>query len=87
MSRGLLVRVRDSEQLPVDDQTIDRIVEDSRGLPLYLELAVELARSALRNGETSLSASQVTGSLGTLVVRLLDDMPLDEQQALPSVST
>lgn len=78
----LLVRVRQAEQLPISDEVVDLVVSDSRGLPLYLDLAIEVTRSVKRNGGSMVTPEQVTGSLGALVLRLLDDMPQEEQQAL-----
>jgi hypothetical protein len=82
-ARIMAIRGRDQLDLPVSDQVIDELVAASGGLPQYLELARQVAISVKSAGRRQhVSASDVTGSLGSLVRRVLDDVPADEQRAI-----
>lgn len=79
--RDLLARVRSERNLPLTDDVLEAIAERSGGLPEYLRLAVEAARVQMRNGQT-VTADTVSGNLETLVRRLFEDVPSDEQKAV-----
>jgi len=65
------------------DDVVDQLVKDSAGLPQYLELARQVAISIKGAGDDRVvQVADVTGSLGSLVMRILDDVPADEQRAL-----
>jgi hypothetical protein len=62
---------------------IEKLVAASGGLPQYLELARQVAISVKSAGDRrQVNSSDVTGSLGSLVRRVLDDIPADEQRAI-----
>lgn len=84
--RLVLTKARDLQGLPLDADAIEAIADASGGLPLYLDLACEVARTARDNGSTTVSITDVTGSLGSLVLRVLEDVPLDEQRAIRSAT-
>lgn len=58
------------------------IARASGGLPQYLAIACNVAANVIRNGRGPVTIEQVTGSLGQLVERVLEDIPSDEQRAL-----
>jgi hypothetical protein len=84
--RLVLTKARDLQQLPLDDAAVEAIADASGGLPLYLDLACEVARTARDNGAETVTLADVTGSLGALVLRVLEDVPEDEQRALRAAS-
>jgi hypothetical protein len=84
-SRYVLERARHQVCVDLSDKLIDTIVKDSGGLPLYLELAITVARQAHADGRV-VSASEVSGSLGALVARVLKGIPSDERRALRAAS-
>ena len=82
-ARTFAIRGRDQLDLPVTDQVIDELVTASAGLPQYLELARQVAISVKSaRDRRQVTPSDVTGSLGSLVRRVLDDVPEDEQRAI-----
>jgi hypothetical protein len=82
-ARKLMLEVRRRMDLPLSDSVIDRLVSASAGLPQYLELARQVAISIKASGRgQSVNVEDVTGSLGSLVMRVLDDVPADEQRAI-----
>ncbi|SNY60211.1 hypothetical protein [Paractinoplanes atraurantiacus] len=82
-TRALILRARERQDLPMDDDVVDELVRSSAGLPQYLELARQVALSIKDAGPgRRVEASDVTGSLGSLVMRILDDVPPDEQRAI-----
>jgi len=82
-TRTVILRGRLQLDLPLPDSVVDELVTASAGLPQYLELARQVAIS-IKNagGDHHVSVSDVTGSLGSLVRRILDDIPADEQRAI-----
>jgi hypothetical protein len=82
-ARTMIARGRDQLDLPISDQVIEELVVASAGLPQYLELARQVAISIASAGDRrQVTAADVTGSLGSLVKRVLDDIPADEQRAI-----
>ncbi|XVU23345.1 hypothetical protein ACQPZJ_39770 [Actinoplanes sp. CA-054009] len=82
-TRALILRAREQHDLPMDDHVVDELVRSSAGLPQYLELARQVAISIKDAGPgRRVEAADVTGSLGSLVMRILDDVPADEQRAI-----
>lgn len=82
-ARTMVIRGREQLNLPVSDEVIDELVVASGGLPQYLELARQVAISVKSAGDRrQVTSSDVTGSLGSLVRRVLDDVPADEQRAI-----
>lgn len=81
-SRQLILRFRERFELPIADDVVEELVAASGGLPEYLDLAREVAMTVKRNGGSAVSVEDVTGSLGELVSRVLEDVPDDEQRAI-----
>jgi hypothetical protein len=82
-ARTMAIRGRDQLDLPVSDQVIDELVAASGGLPQYLELARQVAVSVKSAGDQrQVTRADVSGSLGYMVRRVLDDVPADEQRAI-----
>ncbi|NYE18653.1 tetratricopeptide repeat protein [Microbacterium immunditiarum] len=78
--RSLLQRIRESLDLPVSDDVLEEIADQSGGLPEYIRLAKESAIERNRNG-LEITAEAVTGSLDDLVLRLLRDVTAEDEQA------
>ncbi len=82
-TKALVLRGRRQLDLPMTDAVADELVKASSGLPQYLELARQIAVSIKDSGqERQIQVEDVTGSLGSLVERILDDVPADEQRAI-----
>lgn len=82
-ARQVIQRARAQFELPISDAVVDELVASSAGLPQYLELARQVAISIkAANDGRQITKADVTGSLGSLVHRVLDDMPQDEQRAI-----
>ncbi|WP_243075411.1 hypothetical protein [Microbacterium sp. SS28] len=71
--------------LGLDDTLIRRIAHSSGGNPKYLEIAIEVAITYVRNDEAVTEAA-VTGSLESMVAMLFDGIPADEQRVLRIVA-
>jgi hypothetical protein len=82
-TRTLILRGRRKLGLPLPDSVVGELVTASAGLPQYLELARQVAVS-IKNagGDRHVTVADVTGSLASLVRRILDDIPADEQRAI-----
>lgn len=86
-ARKLILRGREQLALPMPDDVVDDLVTASAGLPQYLELALQVAISIRDEGNGRLvEIGDVTGSLGSLVMRILEDVPEDEQRAIRAAS-
>ncbi|MER7441270.1 hypothetical protein [Micromonospora avicenniae] len=82
-TRTLIRRSRRQLDLPMSDEVMEALVRSSAGLPQYLELARQVALSIKDAGQGRLvEVADVTGGLGSLVMRVLDDIPADEQRAI-----
>jgi len=81
-ARELILRRRKHFDLPISDAVVEELVTSSGGLPQYLDLACTVALKVKENGGTAVSAEDITGSLGELVMRVLEDVPADEQRAI-----
>ncbi|OXM67370.1 hypothetical protein [Amycolatopsis vastitatis] len=82
-TRELIRLSRGQLDLPMSDEVVEELVTASRGLPQYIEVARQVAVSVKDSGQgRQVRASDVTGSLGSLVLRVLDDVPADEQRAI-----
>lgn len=82
-TRFVIVRARELLSLPIPDSVVDQLVPSSGGLPQYLELARQVAVGIRDNGGgRQVTVEDVTGSLGDLVSRVLEDIPADEQRAI-----
>ena len=82
-TKSLILRGRHQLDLPMSDEVVDELVEASAGLPQYLELARQVAISIKDAGDgRQIQVADVTGSLSSLVMRILDDVPADEQRAI-----
>jgi hypothetical protein len=81
-TRALILRTREAHDLPISDEVVEALVRESNGLPQYLDLAREVALKIKRNGGEEVTMADVTGSLGDLVERVMDDIPDDEQKAI-----
>lgn len=77
---------RDALALPMSDLVVDELARASGGLPLYLDIALSVASSVMRNESREVTISDVTGSLDMLVQRVFEDMPEDEQRAVRAAS-
>ncbi|GIJ43999.1 ATP/GTP-binding protein [Virgisporangium aliadipatigenens] len=76
-------RSRRLMDLPMSEAVVEDLVRASAGLPQYLELACQAALSVKNSGGgRQVQVSDVTGSLRSLVMRVLDDVPADEQRAI-----
>jgi hypothetical protein len=69
-------------QIEIDHTVMSELATASGGLPQYLDLALALAMNRKANGGAQITVAEVTGSLGDLVMRVLEDVPWDEQRAL-----
>lgn len=82
-TRAVVLKGRRQLDLPVSDEVVDELVVASAGLPQYLELARQVAISVKdAGGGRQVQVADVTGSLASLVQRVLDDVPPDEQRAV-----
>jgi hypothetical protein len=82
-TKDVIRRGRQLLQLSMSDEIVDELAKASAGLPQYLELALEVAISIRdAGGGRQLEVADVTGSLDSLVMRVLDDIPADEQRAI-----
>jgi hypothetical protein len=77
---------RRSRGLILSDEVAHQLAEASGGLPQYLDLALSLAETRQSNGGSPITVRDVTGSLRDLVLRVLEDVPEDEQRALRAAS-
>lgn len=68
--------------IPITDDVVERLATASGGLPQYLDLALALSLTRMRNDGPPITVEDVTGSLSELVLRVLEDVPEDEQRAL-----
>lgn len=76
-------RGRTQLDLPMSDLVVRELATASGGLPQYLELARQVALSVKDSGAgRQVTVNDVTGSLSSLVMRVLDDVPADEQRAI-----
>lgn len=75
-------RGREIYGIPISDDVVNELARASGGLPQYLDLALSLALNRLRNDGSPITVADVTGSLSDLVLRVLEDVPDDEQRAL-----
>jgi hypothetical protein len=82
-TKTVILRGRRQLDLPMSDKVVDELAKASGGLPQYLELARQVAISikGVADGR-QIEVADVTGSLGSLVMRILDDIPADEQRAI-----
>lgn len=82
-TKSVILRGRSQLDLPMSDEVVEELVKASAGLPQYLELARQVAIS-IRDADNGqqVEIADVTGSLGSLVMRVLDDIPADEQRAI-----
>lgn len=82
-TRTVIERARSLLDLPIPDHLVDRLAQASDGLPQYLELARQVAMSIKEAGTgRDVTEDDVTGSLESLVRRVLEDVPADEQRVL-----
>ncbi|WP_025351590.1 hypothetical protein [Nocardia nova] len=72
--------------LDISDAVAGELALASDGLPQYLDLALDLARNRKVTGGSPIGVDDVTGSLDELVMRVLEDVPADEQRALRAAS-
>jgi hypothetical protein len=77
----LLGLARQELHLDLPDEVVRLMAERSGGLPEYLRLAVEDARVKAANG-IPITAERVAGNLESLVQRLFEDVPPDQQAAI-----
>lgn len=69
-------------KVDIEPTVAAEIAHASGGLPQYLAIACDVAANVIQHGRGPLTIEHVTGSLGQLVERVLEDIPLDEQRAL-----
>lgn len=82
----IIERGRELYNVPISNEVVHELGIACGGLPQYLDLALALARTRMLNGGKSISVADVTGSLSDLVLRVLEDVPNDEQHALRAAS-
>lgn len=80
--RSLILRMRTTHNLPMSDDVVEALVEASGGIPQYMDLACEKSITLRDNGRSEITAADVTGSFESLVERVLNDIPSDEQRVL-----
>jgi hypothetical protein len=82
-TRKVILRGRQLLHLSINDEVVDELITASAGLPQYVELALQVAISIKdAGGGRQIEVADVTGSLDSLVMRVLDDIPADEQRAI-----
>jgi hypothetical protein len=82
-ARTVLERARALADLPISDIVIEEVVIASSGLPQYLDLVRQVAVSIKSSGSgREVTRDDVTGSLRSLVNRVLDDIPQDERRVI-----
>ncbi|MEZ2389065.1 hypothetical protein AB6813_05845 [bacterium RCC_150] len=77
---------REKYQVPISDRVVEELVAASGGLPIYLDLALAVALNVKSDGGREVTVDDVTGSLDELVMRVLEDIPADEQRAIRAAS-
>ncbi|MDO2378384.1 hypothetical protein Q2298_08460 [Rhodococcus electrodiphilus] len=82
----IIYRGREIYAIDISDAVAHELALASDGLPQYLDLALDLALNRKANGGAPISVDDVTGSLNELVLRVLEDVPPDEQRALRAAS-
>jgi tetratricopeptide (TPR) repeat protein len=86
-TRSLVERARERHRLPMSDGVVDELVKASHGLPQYLEVARQVAITVRDAGDArTVRVADVTGSLGSLVLRVLEDVRADERRAIRAAS-
>ncbi|MBE4720558.1 hypothetical protein DAD99_21170 [Pseudarthrobacter sp. AB1] len=70
----------------ISGKVVEELVVASGGLPQYLDLALVVALNVKANGSREVTVADVTGSLNDLVLRVLEDVPEDEQRAIRAAS-
>ncbi|WP_430296605.1 hypothetical protein [Sinomonas sp. B1-1] len=85
-ARKVISKAAEHSELVIPEGVVDDLVKNSGGLPLYLELALTAAIYAKMNGAPAVTLDHVSGSLVTLVERVLEYVPEDEQRALRAAS-
>ncbi|MFF1881968.1 hypothetical protein ACFVVC_10935 [Pseudarthrobacter sp. NPDC058196] len=86
-TRAVILRGREQLDLPMSDGVVEELVRSSAGLPQYLELARQVAITIKGAGDgRQVEVADVSGSLGELVMRVLEDVPPDEQRAIRGAS-
>jgi hypothetical protein len=81
-AKTVMARARQQYDLPISDAVISEVVRAAGGLPQYLELARQVAINIRQHGERDVTAADVVGSIDSLVLRVLEDVPGDEQSAI-----
>jgi hypothetical protein len=82
-TKAAIIKGRSQLDLPMDDRVVNELAKSSAGLPQYLELARQVAISIKEVGDgRQIQVADITGSLRLLVMRVLDDIPADEQRAI-----
>lgn len=77
---------RDRLGLDISDEVMHELAEASGGLPVYLSLAIEIARKKLLNRAGAVTVDDVTGSLDDLLGRVLEGIPEDERRGLQAAA-
>jgi hypothetical protein len=85
-TRKVIQLGREKYQVPISDQVVEDLVTASGGLPKYLDLALVVALNVKSETGREVTVDDVTGSLGGLVLRVLEDIPGDEQRAIRAAS-
>ncbi|MEV5648961.1 hypothetical protein AB0L57_11985 [Nocardia sp. NPDC052254] len=82
----IIHRGRELYELDISDPVASELARASDGLPQFLDLALDLARNRKVTGGAPIDLDHVGGSLDELVMRVLADVPADEQRALRAAS-
>lgn len=77
---SVLERARSDDDLPIPDDVLREIAVTSAGLPLYLRLTRDVAKSIRDAGSRPVTLEDVARSLEALVARVLEDVSLEEQR-------
>ena len=74
-----------SQTTTLDDEATRRVIEAADGLPLYVMLAIEVARETAAKGGV-LEADLFGGPFAGMTENILRDLPEDERAALRGAS-
>ncbi|MGW5314944.1 hypothetical protein [Nocardia thailandica] len=82
----IIRRAREILGIDITETVGQQLAAASDGLPQYLDLAFNLALNRKAGGRAPITVEDVTGSLNELVLRVLEDVPADEQRVLMAAS-
>ena len=84
--RRIIQRARELYEIDISETIEEQLANASDGLPQYLDLALSMALNRKQSSSPPITVADVSGSLRELVLRVLEDVPDDEQKALRAAS-